>query len=39
MEDEYTFQPNKQEFVDLIIIKNQLIKTTPKKEWGMIWCM
>ena len=39
MEDKYTFQPNKQEFVDLIIIKNLLNKTTPKKEWGMIWCM
>lgn len=34
--DEYTFRPN--EYYTIDTIKDILIKTTPKHEWGMIWC-
>jgi len=34
--DDYTFIPNVYYSID--IIKNQLIKTLPKIDWGMIWC-
>ena len=34
--DAYTFRPSS--FVSLDEVKEQLNKTTPKVEWGMIWC-
>ncbi len=34
--DVYTFRPT--EFYDINVIKEKLNKTTPKKDWGMIWC-
>ena len=37
-EDNYTFRPNESEYVDLQKIRELLNNTTPKKEWGMIWC-
>ena len=38
-EDNYVFRPNEGDYYDLEKIKAQLLQTTPKKEWGMIWCM
>ena len=35
-EDIYTFRPT--EYTDITNVKEELSKTTPKKEWGMIWC-
>jgi FkbM family methyltransferase len=35
--DEYTFLPS--EYYSIEITKNILIQTTPKNEWGMIWCI
>lgn len=35
IEDNYTYRP--QLYTDVNIIKEDLNKTTPKKEWGMIW--
>lgn len=35
--DDYIFRPT--EFYDIAICKNKLLETTPKKEWGMIWCI
>ena len=34
-EDNYTYRP--QIYTTIVIVKEQLSKTTPKKEWGMIW--
>ena len=34
-EDNYTYRPNI--YTDSITVKKLLNKTTPKKEWGMIW--
>lgn len=34
-EDNYTYRPSF--YRDLNLIKEHLNKTTPKKEWGMIW--
>ena len=34
--DNYLFRPH--EFYDINIAKQLLMKTTPKQEWGMIWC-
>jgi FkbM family methyltransferase len=34
-EDNYTYRP--QLYNDINFVKNILSKTTPKKEWGMIW--
>jgi FkbM family methyltransferase len=36
-EDNYTYRPNEYNET-LISIKEKLSNTTPKKEWGMIWC-
>jgi len=38
-EDHYLFRPNNNEYQTVDIIKQQLLKTTPKKEWGMLWCL
>jgi FkbM family methyltransferase len=35
-EDMYTFRPTT--FYTIDIVREQLANTTPKKEWGMIWC-
>jgi FkbM family methyltransferase len=37
-EDCYTFRPQVNEYYDIITIKNKLSNTTPKIDWGMIWC-
>jgi FkbM family methyltransferase len=37
-EDNYTFRPNENDYYDLETIKKLLLRTTPKKDWGMIWC-
>jgi FkbM family methyltransferase len=34
-EDNYTYRP--QLYKDINFVKEQVNKTTPKKEWGMIW--
>ena len=34
-EDNYTYRP--QFYIDINLVKEHLNKTTPKKEWGMIW--
>jgi FkbM family methyltransferase len=36
--DNYTFRPNKEEYYDIIEIKNKLSQTIPRDHWGMIWC-
>jgi len=36
--DRYTFRPIDNDFYDISTIKNKLLLTTPKKDWGMIWC-
>lgn len=36
-EDSYSFRPTTYTSVEDVI--EQLRKTTPKKEWGMMWCM
>jgi hypothetical protein len=35
-EDAYTFRPTA--YTDIQAVKEELLRTTPKKEWGMIWC-
>jgi FkbM family methyltransferase len=35
-EDNYTYRP--QFYKSINVIKEHLNRTTPKKEWGMIWC-
>jgi FkbM family methyltransferase len=35
-EDKYTYEPDR--FSEVNDVINALKKTTPKKEWGMIWC-
>lgn len=37
-EDNYVFRPSKTDYYDIESIKARLLQTTPKKEWGMIWC-
>lgn len=37
-DDNYTFVPNKNDFYDISIIKNKLLNTIPKQDWGMVWC-
>jgi FkbM family methyltransferase len=38
--DDYTFRPQEHLYTTNINnIKEDLIKTTPKDHWGMIWCM
>jgi hypothetical protein len=36
--DYYTFRPSDNDFYDISTVKNILLKTVPKKDWGMIWC-
>jgi len=36
--DHYTFRPNNNQYYDINTVKNNLMKTTPKVHWGMIWC-
>jgi len=36
--DEYTFVPDNNAYYDINTIKEKLIYTIPKKDWGMIWC-
>jgi FkbM family methyltransferase len=36
--DEYTFRPRDNDFYDISTIKTKLLNTTPKVDWGMIWC-
>lgn len=36
--DNYKFRPKDNQFYDINITKNILLNTTPKKEWGMLWC-
>ncbi len=38
MEDNYLFRPKDNDFYDINTIKTKLLHTTPKKDWGMIWC-
>ena len=35
-EDSYSFRPS--EYNDINYVREQLSKTVPKKDWGMIWC-
>lgn len=35
-QDHYTFRPD--EYYDIRTIKNKLQHTTPKHDWGMVWC-
>ena len=37
-EDEYTFRPEDNDFYDIDTIKQKLLKTILKEQWGMIWC-
>lgn len=36
--DAYTFRPQNNDFYDILTIKENLLKTKPKKDFGMIWC-
>lgn len=36
--DLYTFRPQESDFSDIDSVKAKLASTTPKKDWGMIWC-
>lgn len=36
--DQYTYRPNDNDFYDSNTLKNKLAHTTPKVDWGMIWC-
>jgi hypothetical protein len=38
MEDDYSFRPNDNDFYDISTIKTKFANTTPKQDWGMIWC-
>ena len=38
MQDNYTFRPNPEQYFDANTLKNKLLATTPKVDWGMIWC-
>ena len=37
-EDAYTFRPKDSDFYDITEVKERLLKTIPKQDWGMIWC-
>lgn len=37
-QDEYTFRPKETDYYDMRTIKNKLLNTIPKNDWGMIWC-
>lgn len=36
--DNYTFRPQEEQYYDITEVKNLLLKTTLKVDWGMIWC-
>ena len=36
--DDYTFRPTDGDYRDISVIKNTLLATVPKTDWGMIWC-
>jgi FkbM family methyltransferase len=36
--DDYTFRPQENDFYDISTIKTKLSNTTPRRDWGMIWC-
>jgi FkbM family methyltransferase len=36
--DDYTFRPEENDYYDIETIKTKLLDTTPKVDWGMIWC-
>jgi len=38
MGDDYIFRPKDNDFYDINTLKTKLLKTTPKQDWGMIWC-
>jgi FkbM family methyltransferase len=38
MQDNYTFRPNPDQYFDGNTLKNKLLATKPKIDWGMIWC-
>jgi FkbM family methyltransferase len=35
--DEYSFRPT--EFYDITECKNRLLRSFPKQDWGMLWCI
>jgi FkbM family methyltransferase len=37
-EDNYVFRPSTEQYKNVDLIFEELNKTTPKNEWGMIWC-
>lgn len=36
--DDYTFRPQDSDYRDISAIKNMLMATVPKTDWGMMWC-
>lgn len=36
--DNYTFRPQDNDYYDIFSIKQKLLNTIPKRDWGMIWC-
>jgi hypothetical protein len=36
--DNYLFRPQDNDFKNIYTIKTELSNTTPKEDWGMIWC-
>jgi FkbM family methyltransferase len=36
--DDYLFRPCNSDYYDISLIKEKLANTTPKIDWGMIWC-
>jgi len=37
--DTYKFRPKINDYYDISTVKNNLLKTKPKIDWGMLWCM
>lgn len=37
-EDNYTFRPREEDYVDIHTIRKMLNNTVAKVDWGMIWC-
>lgn len=37
-EDDYTYRPQDDNFYDITNVKNKLLNTIPKHDWGMLWC-
>jgi FkbM family methyltransferase len=36
--DDYLFRPQDSDFYDNFTVKTKLLNTTPKPDWGMMWC-